>query len=61
MNIKKGDHVKLNDSGNIRDAIVTQDGVDSEGRVRVKPNGFPIDISITTKSNAKVFVITKTI
>ena len=61
MNFKKGDQVKLNDSGNIRDAIVTQAGVDSEGRVRVKPNGFPIDISITTKSNAKVFVITKTI
>ena len=61
MNFKKGDQVKLNDSGNIKDAIVTQDGVDSQGRVRVKPNGFPFDLSITTKSNNKVFVITKTI
>jgi hypothetical protein len=61
MNFKKGDLVKLNDSGNIRDAIVTQDGVDGQGRVRVKPNGFPFDMSITTKSNDKVFVITKTI
>ena len=61
MNFKKGDQVKLNDSGNIIDAIVIEDGVDSQGRVRVKPDGFPFDMSITTKSNAKVFVITKTI
>jgi len=61
MNFKKGDQVKLNDSGNIIDAIVKEDGVDSQGRVRVKPDGFPFDMSITTKSNDKVFVITKTI
>jgi hypothetical protein len=61
MNFKKGDKVKLNDSGNIRDAIVTQDGVDSQGKVRVKPNGFPFDLSITTDINDRVFVITKTI
>ena len=58
MNFKKGDQVKLNDSGNIIDAIVIEDGVDSQGRVRVKPDGFPFDMSITTKSNDKVFVIT---
>ena len=61
MNFKKKDKVKLNDSGNIRDAIVTQDGVDSQGKVRVKPNGFPFDLSITTDINDRVFVITKTI
>jgi len=61
MNFKKGDQVKLNDRGNIIDAIVKEDGVDSQGRVRVKPDGFPFDMSITTKSNNKVFVITKTI
>tara|TARA_R110000824_G_scaffold384087_1_gene577923 strand:+ start:48 stop:227 length:180 start_codon:yes stop_codon:yes gene_type:complete len=57
-NFKKGDQVKLKDSGNIRYAIVTKDGVDSQGRVRVKPDGFPFDMSITTNSNDKVFVIT---
>jgi len=58
MNFKKGDQVRLNDRGNIIDAIVKEDGVDSQGRVRVKPDGFPFDMSITTKSNDKVFVIT---
>tara|TARA_B100000795_G_scaffold250194_1_gene218213 strand:+ start:636 stop:833 length:198 start_codon:yes stop_codon:yes gene_type:complete len=65
MNYKIGDKVRLHDSGNIREAIVKQDGVDSQGRVRVRPSGFPFDISVTTKSDPKkfnnVYVITKTI
>jgi len=49
--------VQLNDSGTIKDATVVKDGIDSKGRVRVRPEGFPMDMSITTEKNDRVYVI----
>lgn len=59
MDYKKGDYVMLNDSGVIRKAVVTLDGLDTKGRVRVKPNGFPLELSITTEINDKLYIINK--
>jgi hypothetical protein len=59
MTYKKGDFVKLNDSGVIREAVITSDGLDSRGRVRVKPDGFPLELSVTTEINDKLYVINK--
>jgi hypothetical protein len=58
MNYKKGDRVLLNDSGMIRKAIVSRDGIDNKGRVRVKPDGFPLELSVTTKVNNDLYVKT---
>jgi len=58
MDFKKGQTVNLNDSGKIKSAIVVKDGIDTQGRVRVRPEGFPMDMSITTEVNANVYVIT---
>jgi len=58
MDFKKGQIVKLNDSGRIKSATVVKDGIDTQGRVRVRPEGFPMDMSITTEVNNKVYVIT---
>jgi hypothetical protein len=58
MNFKKGQTVTLNDNGRIKSATVVKDGIDTQGRVRVRPEGFPMDMSITTEVNANVYVIT---
>tara|TARA_R110002050_G_scaffold254661_3_gene393211 strand:+ start:513 stop:692 length:180 start_codon:yes stop_codon:yes gene_type:complete len=58
MNYKKGDTVFLNDSGVIRKAVVSKDGIDNKGRVKVKPDGFPFELSVTTKINNKLYVKT---
>jgi len=58
MDFKKGQIIKLNDSGKIKLATVVKDGIDAQGRVRVRPEGFPMDMSITTEVNNKVYVIT---
>jgi hypothetical protein len=58
MNYKKGDRVLLNDSGIVRKAIVSRDGIDNKGRVRVKPDGFPLELSVTTKVNNDLYVKT---
>jgi len=58
MDFKKGQIVKLNDSGRIKSAAVVKDGIDTQGRVRVRPEGFPMDMSITTEVNNKLYVIT---
>ena len=58
MNYKKGDRVLLNDSGMIRKAVVSRDGIDNKGRVRVKPDGFPFELSVTTKINNDLYVKT---
>ena len=58
MAYSKGQIVKLNDSGTIKNATVTKDGVDSKGRVRVRPSGFPMDMSITTEVNDRLYVVT---
>ena len=57
MTYIKGQTVQLNDSGTIKDAIVVADGVDAKGRVRVRPNGFPMDMSITTEKNDRLYII----
>lgn len=57
MEFVKGQVVQLNDSGTIKHAIVVADGVDSKGRVRVRPNGFPMDMSITTEKNDRLYII----
>ncbi len=58
MNYKKGDRVLLNDSGIIRKAVVSRDGIDNKGRVRVKPDGFPLELSVTTKINNDLYLKT---
>jgi hypothetical protein len=58
MDFKKGQTVNLNDNGRIKSATVVKDGIDTQGRVRVRPEGFPMDMSITTEVNANVYVIT---
>lgn len=58
MNYKKGDRVELNDGGIIRGAVVAKDGIDNKGRVRVKPDGFPFELSITTDVNKNLYVKT---
>jgi hypothetical protein len=57
MDYKKGDIIEISDSGITRLAVVVKDGIDSKGRVRVKPNGFPFDISIPTETNNNLYVI----
>ena len=57
--LKKGDIVLLKDGSSTREATVTEDGLDSQKRVRVRPNGFPFDISVTLEENNKTYVIKK--
>jgi hypothetical protein len=57
--LKKGDRVLLKDGSSTREATVTEDGLDSQKRVRVRPNGFPFDISVTLEENNKTYVIKK--
>jgi len=58
MEFKKGQTVTLNDNGRIKSATVVKDGIDTQGRVRVRPEGFPMDMSITTDINNRLYVIT---
>jgi hypothetical protein len=58
MEFKKGQIITLNDRGRIKSAVVVKDGIDNQSRVRVRPEGFPMDMSITTKVNTNVYVIT---
>lgn len=58
-NFKKGDTVLLQDGTTQRTAVVQADGVDSQGRVRVRPERFPMDISIPTTPNNEVYVLRK--
>lgn len=43
---KKGEVVTINVKGDVRQATIAQDGVDSQGKVRIRPEGYPFDISI---------------
>ena len=56
MEYKKGDIVIIQDGNIKRQGKVTVDGIDSKKRVRVKPEGFPVDISITTEVNDKMYI-----
>ena len=58
-NIKKGDTVLLQDGSVQRTGVVQEDGLDSQGRVRVRPQNFPMAMSITTKPNDQVYVLRK--
>ena len=51
MNYKKGDIVTIKEGNNERQGRVVIDGIDSKGRVKVRPDRFPMDISITTDIN----------
>lgn len=60
-NIKKGDSVLLQDSHIQRKAIVVRDGLDSQDRIRVLPEGIPLEVSVTIHPNSKVYVLHKII
>jgi len=57
--IKKGDTVLLQDGSVQRKAVVQQDGLDSQDRMRVRPDGIPLDMSITIHPNNEVYVLNK--
>jgi len=57
--IKKGDTILLQDGTTHRTAVVVQDGLDSKGRIRCRPERFPMDISIPTTPNNEVYVLRK--
>jgi hypothetical protein len=56
MEYKKGDVVTIKDGNTIRKAKVTVDGIDSKKKVRVRPDGFPMDISVTTEINDRIYI-----
>ena len=56
MEYKKGDIVTIQEGNNKRQAKVTVDGIDSKKRVRVRPDGFPMDVSITTEINDQAYI-----
>jgi hypothetical protein len=56
MEYKKGNVVTIKDGNTTRKAKVTVDGIDSKKRVRVRPDGFPMDISVTTEINDKMYI-----
>jgi hypothetical protein len=55
MEFKKGQTVTLNDSGRMKSAVVVKDGIDTQGRVRVRPEGF---WNVYNYVNNKLYVIT---
>jgi len=57
--IKKGDSVLLQDGGMQRTAVVVKNGLDSQDRIRVRPSGISLDMSITIHPNQRVYVIKK--
>lgn len=59
MEFKKGDTVLLQDGSVKRTAKVVVDGVDSQNRVRVRPEGIPMDMSISIIKNDRVYIIGK--
>lgn len=58
MKYKKGDIVTIQDGNGKRKGKVVADGIDSKNRVRVRPDGFPMDISITIEQNSNTYIIT---
>jgi len=56
---KKGDKVLLKDGNTERTAIVSADGVDSKNRIKVRPQGFPMDLSVSLDKNTTVYVLRK--
>ena len=37
---------------------VVKDGLDNKKRVRVRPDGIPMDMSVTIEPNDKTYIIT---
>ena len=56
---KKGNRVTIKDGSSTKMATVVADGLDSQKRVRVRVDGFPMDMSITTNQSSNVYVIEK--
>lgn len=46
MTYIKGQIVTINVRGDVRKATIVEDGVDSQGKVRVRPERFPMDMSV---------------
>ena len=59
MEFKKGDIVTIKDGTIQRFGTVLKDGLDSKNRVRVRPNGIPMDMSITIEPNERVYIMTE--
>ena len=57
MGYKIGDIVWLQDGNQQRLAKVVKDGIDNKNRVRVRPEGYPIDLSITLEKNNRLYII----
>lgn len=57
MKYKKGDIVTIQDGSGKRKAKVVADGIDSKKRVRVRPEGFPMDISVSIEPNNNTYII----
>jgi hypothetical protein len=58
MEYKKGDRVTMQDGTIKRGGTVVKDGIDSKNRVRVRPDGIPLDMSISLDTNKEAYIIT---
>lgn len=58
MEFKKGDTVRIKDGTTERNGTVLKDGLDRKNRVRVRPDGIPLDMSITIEPNKNVYILT---
>ena len=58
MEFKKGDRVTMQDGTMQRQGTVLEDGLDSKNRVRVRPDGIPLDMSISIEPNDTTYIIT---
>jgi hypothetical protein len=54
---KKGDRVIMQDGSTKRGGTVVEDGIDSKNRVRVRPDGIPMDMSISLAPNNTTYII----
>jgi hypothetical protein len=54
---KKGDRVIMQDGSTKRGGTVVEDGIDSKNRVRVRPDGIPMDMSISLTPNNTTYII----
>ncbi len=57
MEYKKGNKVTLKDGSGTRQATIVEDGTDQFGRVRVRPESYPFDISVPTRAKGQVYII----
>lgn len=57
MEYKKGDTVTIMDNKIQISGVVVKDGIDSKNKVRVRPEGFPFDMSISIDKNESVHIL----